>query len=114
MDGASARGHLDVLLLGILASGPAHGYAIIEALRERSGGVFALQEGSVYPALHRLEEEGLPVQVAGRDESGPPAAYVSVSRDAAASALGVRRRAWTEYAQAVNSVLTEPSWATAK
>jgi PadR family transcriptional regulator, regulatory protein PadR len=51
--------HLDLLLLSVLAAGPRHGYAIISALRERSGGTFDLPEGTVYPALHRLEDGGL-------------------------------------------------------
>ncbi|MCP2323359.1 DNA-binding PadR family transcriptional regulator [Hamadaea flava] len=56
------RGHLDLLLLAVLAdTGPAHGYAVIAALRERSQGVFDLPEGTVYPALHRLENAGLVV-----------------------------------------------------
>lgn len=53
------KGHLDLLLLSVLAAGPAHGYAIISALRERSEGTFDLPEGTIYPALHRLEEAGL-------------------------------------------------------
>jgi PadR family transcriptional regulator, regulatory protein PadR len=53
------KGHLDLLLLSVLAGGPAHGYAVIMALRARSGGEFDLPEGTVYPALHRLEEDGL-------------------------------------------------------
>src|SRR5215470_12053817 len=64
------KGHLDLLLLAVLAGGPAHGYAIIEALRGRSDGAFDLPEGTIYPALHRLEAAGLLVsssqQVAGR------------------------------------------------
>ena len=47
------KGHLDLLLLAILASGPAHGYAVIETLRLRSQGAFDLPEGATYPALHR-------------------------------------------------------------
>ena len=111
MDGASARGHLDVLLLGVLAGGPAHGYAIIEALRHRSGGVFVLQEGSVYPALHRLEEEGL-LSSRWTDEAGRRRRTYRLTRRGH-NALGVRRRAWSEFARAVDSVLAEPSWATA-
>jgi PadR family transcriptional regulator PadR len=57
--GMDLRGHLDLLLLATLHStGPAHGYALITALRERSGGAFDLPEGTVYPALHRLERDG--------------------------------------------------------
>ena len=52
------RGHLDLLLLSVLQGGPAHGYAVVGALRDRSGGAFDLPEGTVYPALHRLEEAG--------------------------------------------------------
>ncbi len=57
--GEALKGHLDLLLLAILENGPAHGYAIIETLRQRSGGTFDLPDGTIYPALHRLEEDGL-------------------------------------------------------
>ena len=53
------RGNLDLLLLAALQPRPAHGYAIIEELRERSGGELDFAEGTVYPALHRLEQSGL-------------------------------------------------------
>ena len=53
------KGHLDLLLLTVLADGPAHGYAIIGELRERSAEEFTLPEGTIYPALHRLEAAGL-------------------------------------------------------
>ena len=53
------KGHADLLLLAALESGPAHGYAIVEAIRSRSGGTFDLAEGTVYPALYRLERRGL-------------------------------------------------------
>ena len=59
MKAESLKGHLDGLLLAVVAAGPAHGYAIIEELRRRSGGALDLPEGTVYPALHRLEKAGL-------------------------------------------------------
>ena len=59
MIGEALKGHLDLLLLSILAAGPAHGYAVIESLRARSNRVFNLPEGTIYPALHRLENQGL-------------------------------------------------------
>lgn len=59
MIGEALKGHLDLLLLAILAEGPAHGYAVIESLSLRSKGLFDLPEGTVYPALHRLESQGL-------------------------------------------------------
>src|SRR5690348_250556 len=53
------KGHLDLLLMSVLSRGPGHGYEVITRLRERSDGAFELPEGTVYPALHRLEEAGL-------------------------------------------------------
>ena len=53
------QGHLDLVLLGVLAASPGHGYAIISALKRSSDGALDLPEGSVYPALHRLEDMGL-------------------------------------------------------
>jgi PadR family transcriptional regulator PadR len=53
------RGHLELVVLSSLRDGPRHGYAIIKELRERSGGELDVLEGTLYPALYRLEEEGL-------------------------------------------------------
>jgi PadR family transcriptional regulator, regulatory protein PadR len=53
------RGRLELLVLAVLKSTPAHGYGVIKELRRRSEGTFDLPEGSVYPTLHRLEREGL-------------------------------------------------------
>lgn len=58
MKAEKLKGHLDLLLLSVLAGGPGHGYEVITRLRERSEGAFELPEGTVYPALHRLEEAG--------------------------------------------------------
>jgi DNA-binding PadR family transcriptional regulator len=105
------RGHLDVILLAVLSAGPAHGYAVIEQLRARSAGVFALPEGTVYPALHRLEQEGLlssrSTVVAGRRRR----VYELTRRGR--GQLGERRRAWEAFASAVDTVLREPGCATA-
>jgi transcriptional regulator len=59
MRAEALKGHLDALILAVLETEPAHGYAIIERLKERSGGALSLPEGTVYPALHRLEAAGL-------------------------------------------------------
>jgi DNA-binding PadR family transcriptional regulator len=59
MNGEWLKGHLDLLLLAVLHARPAHGYAIIESMRQGSGGTFDLPEGTVYPALHRLERAEL-------------------------------------------------------
>src|SRR3954466_16265964 len=59
MRAETLKGHLDFLLLATLAEEPAHGYRIIEELKRRSATAFDLPEGTVYPALHRLEQGGL-------------------------------------------------------
>ena len=58
MRAEALKGHLDGLILAMLQGGPAHGYVIAQALRARSDGAFDLPEGTLYPALHRLEERG--------------------------------------------------------
>jgi PadR family transcriptional regulator PadR len=58
MNADALRGHMDALLLSVLESEPLHGYAIIEALQERSGGALNVPTGTVYPALRRLERIG--------------------------------------------------------
>src|SRR5947209_14108743 len=59
MEGEMLKGHLDMIVLAALAAGPAHGYAVIEEIRRKSGEAFDLPEGTIYPALHRLEQAGL-------------------------------------------------------
>ncbi len=103
MKAEQLKGHLDPLVLAILEDGPAHGYAIIESLRERSAGVFDLPEGTIYPALHRLERAGTLTSrrevVAGRERR----TYRLSARGRAA--LRERRTDWNRFAQAVSQVL---------
>ena len=67
MRGDTLRGHLDMLVLSALRDEPAHGYEVIQRLRERSDQLLDLPEGSIYPALHRLERAGF---LKGRWEQG--------------------------------------------
>jgi DNA-binding PadR family transcriptional regulator len=57
--GEPLKGHLDTMLLAALRDGEAHGYALVRLLEQRSEGVFVLGEGTIYPALRRLERAGL-------------------------------------------------------
>src|ERR1017187_8844128 len=59
MASGEVQGHVDGMLLAVLSGGPLHGYGVTEELRRRSGGEFDLAEGTIYPALHRLESSGL-------------------------------------------------------
>jgi DNA-binding PadR family transcriptional regulator len=101
--GEAIKGHLDGLLLSAVRNGPRHGYAICEQLRLRSGGVFDLPEGTVYPALHRLEDAGL---LASRWEvEGGRRRRVYVLTPRGHAALGKERRAWKDFARAVTAIL---------
>lgn len=98
------RGHLDLMLLGTLRQiGPAHGYALITGLRERSGGTFDLPEGTVYPALHRLERDGL--VVSEWDTSAPRRRRVYQLTSAGQAALAVKRREWRIFARGMQEVI---------
>ncbi len=99
------RGHLDGLLLAVLSDRPAHGYAVIETLRERSEGAFDLAEGTVYPALHRLERDGL-LSSRWSTEPGRPRRVYAVTR-LGTRALSGHRGTWTSFAHAVERVLGE-------
>ncbi len=101
------RGHLDLLLLTALEPGPAHGYAIIERIRHRSQGVFDLAEGTVYPALHRLEGEGL-LQSRWSDEAQRPRRVYSLTRRGRA-AVGERTQSWLRFAQGMAAALEGPA-----
>jgi PadR family transcriptional regulator PadR len=96
------KGHLDALILAVLSSGPLHGYAIIEVLRHRSGGELALPEGTVYPALHRLEEGGL---LASSWSDGARRRRVYRLTTRGERELGVRRTEWHQFVQTMEAVL---------
>lgn len=102
--GMDLRGHLDLLLLTTLRDdGPAHGYAIITRLRARSLGAFDLPEGTVYPALQRLERDGL---VASEwDTSASRRRRVYRLTPAGAAALAAKRRDWRVFARGMHAVL---------
>ena len=111
MPGEAIKGHLDAMLLAVVADGPLHGYAVIERLRERSGGHFELPEGTVYPALHRLESDGL---LASRWSSvgGRRRREYTLTRRGR-RALSERSDDWRAFAGAVERVLTGPRGAAA-
>jgi PadR family transcriptional regulator PadR len=98
-------GQLDLLLLGVLRTRDMHGYAVITALRDQSSGEFALAEGTVYPALHRLEANGL-VDSRWEPINGRRRRIYSLT-DEGCSAFRSQRRAWRSWVGAVESVLAK-------
>ena len=101
------RGNLDMLVLDVLERQPMHGYGVVRALSDRSGGVFELPEGTVYPSLHRLEAAGL-LQSDWQDVDGRRRRVYRVTRAGSAAAAGERRE-WQRFAGAVGAVLTSPA-----
>jgi DNA-binding PadR family transcriptional regulator len=104
MKADALRGHLDALLLAVLDDEPRHGYAIIEALQERTGGVLNLPTGTVYPALRRLERSGL-VQSAWSTVGGRERRTYQLT-SAGRRTLSDERSAWQEFTTAIAAVLT--------
>lgn len=104
MRGEVLKGHLDLLLLSTLEMAPAHGYVIIERLRERSVGVLDLAEGTIYPALHRLEHDGF---VAGRWATVSSRRRLIYSLTAVGRrTLQERRREWRQFAKVMGAIVT--------
>jgi DNA-binding PadR family transcriptional regulator len=95
-------GQLDSLILATVADAPAHGYAILQRLKDRSGGAFDLAEGTIYPALHRLERDGL-LSSAWSTASGRRRRVYRVTKTGH-GALAARRREWTQFSRAVEAV----------
>ena len=97
-------GQLDMLLLAALAQGPVHGYGVIARLRADSGGIFAMPEGTIYPALHRLEAAGFAISsddfVAGKRRR------TYALTEAGDARLEVRRAEWTAFRSG-----SRPCWA---
>jgi DNA-binding PadR family transcriptional regulator len=103
MTAEALKGHLDVLLLSTLARGGAHGYAVAEALRTRSAGVFDLAEGTLYPALHRLEAAGLVSSRWAMAGGRRRRIYLLTARGR--RALDDRRAAWRTFAAGMQAVV---------
>lgn len=100
------KGNLDGILLAVLEPGPLHGYAIMEALRVRSGGQVDLPTGTVYPALRRLERAGL--LDADWSEAGGRRRRVYELSSAGRNALETERSVWRDFS-AVVSLLLQPT-----
>ena len=103
MQGETLKGHLDMLLLAALEAKPAHGYAVVETLRQKSGGTLDLPEGTLYPALHRLEDAGL--VTSQWSESGGRRRRVYQLTAKGRHSLARKQTEWRAFAQAVNGVV---------
>jgi PadR family transcriptional regulator PadR len=103
MRGDVLKNHLELLVLTALKAGPGHGYSIIRAIRERSDGEFELLEGSLYPALHRLERERL-VTSSWSNVAGRKRRVYKLSPKGRAT-LAQQEHDWRRFERAMNLVL---------
>ena len=101
------KGHLDLLLLAAVRQQPAHGYAIAEALRTQSHGAFDLPEGTIYPALHRLEHFGA-VKSRWADVGGRRRRVYALTLSGR-RLLRSQERGWEVFQKAIGSVLGSSS-----
>jgi PadR family transcriptional regulator PadR len=99
----TSGGQLDLLVLSVLASGPCHGYGLVSELRQRSSRELDLAEGTLYPALHRLEHDGLVTSSWSDDAPRRRRVYGLTSRGR--EALEGRRLEWRRFAAAVDRVV---------
>ena len=98
------QGTLDLLLLKITALGPLHGWAIAQRLKQVSGDVLQVSEGSLYPALHKLEHEGWLTATWQMSDTGRRAKFYSLSR-AGRRALDRETADWERLSGAISRVV---------
>ncbi len=98
------QGTLDLLILRTLALGPQHGWAISERVQQMSSDVLQIQQGSLYPALHRMERRGLIKARWGTSENNRRAKYYELSKNGRQQ-LEVQKDAWQRLTAAVAQVL---------
>lgn len=98
------QGTLDLLILKTISAGPVHGWAISKRIQQASQDVLLVQQGSLYPALHRLEQQGWITAESRETESGRVARFYSLTR-AGKKQLAIELGQWDRLSQAVNLVV---------
>ena len=98
------QGTLDLLILQVAALGPLHGYAIAQRIQQVSKDALRVQQGSLYPALHRLEERRLLRAEWKTTETGREAKFYSLTK-AGQTQLNIERTNWERLTQAISLVL---------
>ena len=98
------QGTLDLLILKIVALGPVHGYAIAQRLQQVSRDVVQVPQGSLYPALHRLENRGLLAADWEATGTGRQAKFYRLTRKGR-STLAVEAESWRRLADAIGLIL---------
>ena len=103
MDPKLISGTVEVMVLEVVSQGPSYGYEITQTVLSRSSGQFELKEGSLYPALHRLERQGL-LDSYWTETDGRRRKYYKLTSKGR-RALAAKRSEWAAFAAGVNGVL---------
>ena len=98
------KGSTETLLLSLLAGETMYGYRIVKEIERRSSGYFRFKEGTLYPALHRLEKAGLVEGTWGEASFGVPRRYYHITPKGQ-SVLEERLKEWHRFSRAVNAVM---------
>ncbi len=106
LDRELVKGSTGILLLTLLQSGPMYGYQIVQEVKKRSEGAFDMKEGSLYPALHKLEEQGLVESYWQERPDGRQRRYYRLTSDGAAAAVE-RRAQWRAFETAMRRVMAD-------
>jgi PadR family transcriptional regulator PadR len=102
------QGTLDMLILQTLSLGPAHGYAIAQRIQQVSREAVQVNQGSLYPALHRLEQKRWLKSAWRQSETGRAAKFYSITR-AGQKQLAAEKETWARLAAAVQLIFDEGS-----
>ena len=102
------RGTLDLLILRALNWGPSHGYAVARWIEQATNDALAVGEGTLYPALHRLEERGWITASWGASENNRQAKFYSLTKRGRAQ-LKAETENWRRYAAAIFAALDAPA-----
>jgi PadR family transcriptional regulator, regulatory protein PadR len=103
MDSRLLCGMVDTLILEVISSGPTYGYEIVQTVLTRSKGYFEITEGSLYPALHRLERQKF-LEAFWKEADGRDRKYYKLT-PAGKAGLAAKRREWNQFAAGVRGVL---------
>ena len=103
MDADKLRGHLDLILLATLEGEPLYGLKIIQEVQARTGGAFSFKEGTLYPALHRLEKQKLIAASAQPSDIGGPPRKVYRLTESGEKRLREEQTGWRTFSKAMQT-----------
>jgi PadR family transcriptional regulator, regulatory protein PadR len=100
------QGTLDLLILNVIANGPMHGWAIAQRIKQMSADVLQVGQGSLYPALHKLEQQGWIEAEWGESDNNRRAKYYSLTR-AGRRAMAQETAQWERLSAAISLVVRQ-------